>query len=144
MRANVLKVLSLSFSILLVVGSLFFSPTQLKVFANETVVENVLPLTPKDETVYGILDNYGSVESVYVVNYFRVPVNGTYIDYGEYEYVENMTNTVKEIINGDEIKWTLNKNPEGFYYKGKMLSKELPWQVDIGYKLNGAKLLSKS
>ena len=91
----------------------------------------------KDETIYGILKNNGAVDSIYVVNHFAVPQDGRYTDYGQYINVENLSNVIKPKVTGNLIHWDLDKNDQGFYYKGELSSRELPWEINIRYLLDG-------
>ncbi len=94
----------------------------------------------KDETVYAVLNHDGTVDSVYVVNYLSTPETAVYVDYGDYTNVENLTNEVKPVIADGKIKWDLKQSFEGFYFKGALQERYLPWDIGISYKLNGVEL----
>ncbi|PNT94236.1 hypothetical protein CDQ83_12380 [Clostridium thermosuccinogenes] len=94
----------------------------------------------KDETVYGILNHDGTVDSLYVVNRFNVLKGGVYTDFGDYAEIENLTDGEKPEISGDAIQWNLKKSSGGFYYKGVLKTKELPWDFDIRYTLDGSEI----
>lgn len=92
----------------------------------------------KDETVYVNLNYDGTVSKMNVVNYFRALDIGIYQDYGNYENVINLTNEAEPVIDGDSIRWDLTDANENFYYQGQLTRGELPWTLDIEYKLAGA------
>jgi X-X-X-Leu-X-X-Gly heptad repeat protein len=86
----------------------------------------------KEEVVYGILDTEGNVEEIYVVNIFR---GGDITDYGEYSSVKNLTTSDAIEQNGDLI--TVRSCSDRLYYQGTLESKELPWNIQIRYTLDG-------
>ncbi len=98
----------------------------------------------KNETVYGVLSHNGEVEAIYVVNHIPLALSGTYVDYGAYKSIENLSNLVKPEVMADVIKWDLEKSHQGFYYQGELLSKELPWVLDVRYYLNGKEVDGKN
>ncbi len=91
--------------------------------------------SPKEEIVYGILNPDGSVKDIYVVNIFN---GGSITDYGNYSEVRNMTTSEKLIREGDKI--TINTAAGKFYYQGTLESKELPWDIEIKYYLDGKEI----
>lgn len=97
------------------------------VYAEETTPSE------KEEVVYIMLDSEGSVKSVNTVNIFE---KGEVVDYGDYSEVKNLTGTETINTNGDEIIYTAN---EKSYYQGTNKSKEIPWNIDVEYYLDGKK-----
>ena len=93
------------------------------------------PPSPKEEAVYGILGHDGSVRSLYVVNIFN---GGSITDYGSYSEVRNLTTSEKLVRDGDKI--TIETDAEKFYYQGTLEKKELPWNFEIKYYLDGSEL----
>ena len=91
----------------------------------------------KDETIYAVLNGDGSVNSLYAVNHFYVPKDGSYIDYGNYEKIESLTEDIAPQIDADRIQWDLKADFKDFYYKGVLSGGELPWTFHIEYKLDG-------
>ncbi|MCR5451240.1 MAG: hypothetical protein K6F00_01270 [Lachnospiraceae bacterium] len=89
----------------------------------------------KDENIYGILDNNGGVEELYVVNQFEVKKAGEITDYGQFDTVTNLTNT--EPINASGEKNTFQAEKGNFYYQGTDNDAALPWDFEIVYYLNG-------
>lgn len=97
------------------------------VYAEETAPSE------KEEVVYIMLDSQGSVKSVNTVNIFE---KGEVVDYGDYSEVKNLTGTETINTNGDEITYTAN---EKSYYQGTNKSKEIPWNINVDYYLDGKK-----
>ncbi|HPU64123.1 MAG TPA: hypothetical protein PK304_08210, partial [Mobilitalea sp.] len=91
--------------------------------------------TPKEEVIYGLLAHDGSVRNLYVVNIFE---GGSITDFGNYEKVKNLTDTKPISVSGDMI--TVNTDADKFYYQGYLASKELPWNIDIRYYLDGSEI----
>ena len=91
----------------------------------------------KDENIYGILKQDGSIDNMYVVNQFEVTKAGYITDLGIYEDVENLTNTEEVEIYDGKIKVYADKG--NFYYQGTNCFSYLPWDFDINYYLNGEK-----
>ncbi len=88
--------------------------------------------SPKEEVVYGILTGGGSVEKIYVVNSFR---GGNITDYGDYTEVMNLSGSEPLSKNGDMI--TSEGSQGALCYQGTLSSKDLPWNFDIKYTLDG-------
>lgn len=88
--------------------------------------------TEKEEIVYGILDGSGHVNGVYVVNSFTA---NDVTDYGTYKNIKNLTTTDQITSDGDRI--TFHTDASKIYYQGDLESKEIPWNIDIHYKMNG-------
>lgn len=94
----------------------------------------------KDETVYALLNEDGSLRSVYVVNHTRVSEDGRYVDFGNYKDVKSLSDGIQPTIEGDRITWELKKSYGDFYYKGELAGVELPWTFNIQYFLDGNKI----
>ena len=98
------------------------------------------PSVDVDETMYVNLDYYGRVDKINVVK--GVGLNGQteFTDYGTYENVINMSNSIEPVLGDGMVTWQLPEDQRGrFYYKcsvdkGMMV---LPWDFDVSYKLNG-------
>ncbi|CRZ34267.1 hypothetical protein DFR55_10139 [Herbinix hemicellulosilytica] len=91
--------------------------------------------TAKEEVVYGLLAHDGSVRNLYVVNIFE---GGLITDFGNYEKVKNLTDTEPIFVSGDMI--TVNTDSDKFYYQGYLVSKELPWDINIRYYLDDTEI----
>ena len=102
----------------------------------QTLTSDISKLN-KDETIYAILEGDGSVHSLYAVNHFYVPQDGSYIDYGNYSKIESLTEDIAPKNDGDRIQWDLKADAKDFYYKGDLSGGELPWIFNIQYKLDG-------
>ena len=88
--------------------------------------------TLKEENVYGILDSYGQVKKIYVVNSFNL---GSITDYGTYTDLKNLS--TDDTINIQDDKITINSDTDKIYYQGTLPSGILPWLIDIEYYLDG-------
>jgi putative membrane protein len=92
----------------------------------------------KEEVVYVRLANDGSVSKVYVVNSFWVGEENEILDYGNYDYVQNLTDT--SAIRLEDGKVTLNPQGDEIYYEGFLVDPELPWNISITYLLDGSEI----
>lgn len=95
----------------------------------------------KTENVYGKLSINGAVESLYVVNRFEVTKPGKIVDYGTYNRVENLTNLEAIVIDGDSNTVAAEKG--NFYYQGDIEKGNLPWNIEVNYKLDGQEIEAK-
>lgn len=89
----------------------------------------------KEEVVYASLAADGQVGEIYVVNAFNLPQASAITDYGEYDLLENLTNTKDIKYEGSKVSIDAEKGR--VYYQGNMVSKELPWNIQIKYTLDG-------
>ncbi len=89
----------------------------------------------KEEVVYGILDTDGSIDNLYVVNVFS---GGSVTDYGSYTEIRNMTTSDKLQRDGDQI--TAATDTDRFCYQGTLERRELPWDFDIKYHIDGKEM----
>ncbi len=95
----------------------------------------------KNETVYVVLDHDGSVKDERIVNW----VHGTgdeksWIDYGDYSAISNMTSEDKPEVKQDKIVWPMTLLESGdLYYQG-ITDKELPVEINIDYFLDGKEI----
>ena len=98
------------------------------------------PSVDVDETMYVNLDYYGRGDKINVVK--GVGLNGQteFMDYGTYENVINMSNSIEPVLGDGMVTWQLPEDQRGRFYfkcsvdKGMMV---LPWDFDVSYKLNG-------
>ncbi|MGN0452631.1 MAG: hypothetical protein ACI4GZ_02395 [Ruminococcus sp.] len=86
----------------------------------------------KEEVIYVNLAADGSVRNVYAVNIFG---KGDITDYGEYSSVEMLNTKDKITLSGDRISFS--SSADRVYYKGKMKSTDIPWNISIRYFVNG-------
>jgi X-X-X-Leu-X-X-Gly heptad repeat protein len=91
----------------------------------------------KDEVIYASMKNDGGVRSIYAVNQFEVARAGSIVDYGEYNSVENLTDTQPIDMEGDRVSFSAEAG--NFYYQGNMTATNLPWDFDVSYYLNEQK-----
>lgn len=97
-----------------------------------------LAAVEKNETVYCLLANNGTVKEVQVVNWaYGAPEGDSWTDYGNYSEVKNSTSDIKPKIEGNRLIWPASAFQEnGLFYQGST-EKELPFKVSIDYTLNG-------
>ena len=86
----------------------------------------------KEEVIYVNLTSGGSVKDMYAVNIFD---DKNITDYGDYLSVELLNTTDNINQNGDEI--TFSSSADRVYYKGKMKSTIMPWNISIKYYVDG-------
>lgn len=106
----------------------------------ELNVQAAPPAVLVDETAYINLDYYGGIEEVNIVKGCTLNGNTKITDYGNYENVVNMTNNVKPTIENGKVIWDLSGHDEDRFYfecRSDELAKELPWNIDVSYRLNG-------
>ena len=108
--------------------------TSLFVISNilPTVVQAASIASNKEEVVYVNLNSDGDLLGTYVVNIFN---DNDITDYGNYIEVRNM-NTNDE-INYDSEVIKIKNSKDKLYYEGIMENAEIPWNIDITYKMNG-------
>jgi len=124
------KYISLSIATLLFMMSFITHPV--------THAQNKGSYKTKDEVVYGKLSSNGSVQNMYVVNSFAIEKHGTLIDYGNYEDLRNLTNLEPIEKSGERI--TVTAEEDDFYYQGNLQTKDLPWNINITYYLDGEEI----
>lgn len=99
------------------------------------------PTVSVDEAAYVNLDYYGQVLDVNIVKGCSLNGITEFSDYGDYESVNNMSGYDRPIIQSDGVRWNLKNNVDNkrFYYSCKLKNDalELPWNIDVSYKLNG-------
>ncbi|MGN0369328.1 MAG: hypothetical protein ACI4EW_02155 [Butyrivibrio sp.] len=96
-----------------------------------TVSADAFP-SAKEEVVYVGLAADGAVKDIYTVNIFD---GGDITDYGSYSSVELLNTTDKISQNGDMI--TFSTSADRVYYKGKMKTTSIPWNISIRYYIDG-------
>ncbi len=109
---------------------------------SENSAEDETPAV-KNETVYVLLDHYGTALDQRIVNRIYEQENpgaGLVVDYGEYTSVENMITGDKPVIDNNRIIWDgkLLEN-EDIYYEGT-IQKQLPVDITIAYYLDGIEI----
>lgn len=98
------------------------------------------PQVTTDEAMYVNMDYYGKPTNTSVVKSNSLNGNTSFVDYGSYEKVINMSNHAKPQITQEGIKWNLPKDTKNrFYYEvtPKKGTVQLPWDFNVSYKLNG-------
>lgn len=106
--------------------------------AGTMIVTSVTPAmaetapSSKEEVIYVNLTSGGSVREMYAVNIFD---DKNVTDYGDYLSVELLNTTDNINQNGDKI--TFSSSADRVYYKGKMKSTIMPWNISIKYYVDG-------
>lgn len=101
-----------------------------------TLTANASTVSIKDETVYAITDYDGTITNLYVVNRLQSSTN-TYVDYGKYNQVTNLSSSSVPNIDGEMITFTESEVIKGgLYYQGT-IQKDLPINLEINYSLDG-------
>lgn len=114
----------------------------LLVFASTTFISGAKPEnTPKEEVIYGILDASGGLKSISVVNSFTLEKDATIADYGLYESVQNLSSAEK-IVRSENFISFLAKSGR-ISYQGELVTRQLPWEVEISYFLDGQPIKPK-
>lgn len=94
-----------------------------------------------DETYYATLDYYGAIQEGSVVKSYRLNGADSVTDYGSYDQVINLTDSLTPTVDGDAVTFALGEEaPEKFYFEGRTQKPfdELPWNIAVSYRLNGA------
>ncbi|MFZ7131360.1 MAG: hypothetical protein ACOWWR_03280 [Eubacteriales bacterium] len=86
----------------------------------------------KEEVVYSDLDGNGDITGTYLVNIFH---SSEITDYGDYDKIRNM-NTSDE-INYENGMIRIHTEADKLYYEGIIENAELPWNIEITYKMDG-------
>ncbi len=94
-----------------------------------------------EEVIYGILKADGKIEKVLPVVALDAKEKTELNYYGDFTEIRNLTDTKEIDVNGSKVELEI---PEGrFYFEGELENPEIPWLVDISYKLNGKKIDSE-
>ena len=107
-------------------------------FLSFPFLEPVQATSLKEEVVYVRLLNDGSVDKIYVVNSFELGSDKQITDYGNYAYVQNLTNSDTLLLHDGVV--TINTQADRLYYEGFLINAELPWLISIDYWLDGKKI----
>lgn len=108
----------------------------LLVFSSTTFISGAKPEnTPKEEVIYGVLDDTGGLQSLSVVNGFVLDKDATIADYGIYTSVQNLSSDAEITRSGNFINFAGKSGRS--YYLGELANRQLPWKVEISYFLNG-------
>lgn len=91
----------------------------------------------REETVYIRMNQDGSVEEALAVVRLRVDGAGNYVDYGSFSSVTNLTNGLKPSLTGDGVFWSFPETYPGFAYQCALQDPVLPFELRLGYTLNG-------
>lgn len=132
MKNKLTKLISLFLSLLILFSSI-------TAFADTKYDGGTTPTF--DETLYEILDYYGNRESSSVVKRVQLNGNKSFVDYGSYASVNDMSGRAEATISGDSVRFDIeddyNKNEMFFEAVPKNDAIEMPWSFEVSYKLNG-------
>ncbi|HZK20912.1 MAG TPA: hypothetical protein VFC76_01405 [Oscillospiraceae bacterium] len=95
--------------------------------------------SPKEESVFGLLNTDGTVNNIYVVNSLE---GGDVLDFGTYSSIINMTDSIPLTQDGEKI--TTATLEDRLFYQGTLKSKDLPWNISVKYYLNGKQETGKA
>ena len=106
--------------------------------AAEPVGDGIIPTC--DEAYYAMLDYYGNLTEGSVVKSYALNGAGSITDYGTYDSLNNLTNSVPPSASEGVTTFEFGSTPpEHFYFEGKTTQpfETLPWTISMSYKLNG-------
>lgn len=108
----------------------------LSLFAVPAAAADAPADTGAEEVIYAKLDAAGEPLSAYAVVALNGDAGESVTHYGAYTAVENLTDTSALTYEDGAVTATI---PEGgrLYYQGTLESFELPWDIAIGYELDG-------
>lgn len=108
----------------------------LSLFAVPAAAADAPAATGAEEVIYAKLDAAGKPLSAYAVVALNGDAGESVTHYGAYTAVENLTDTSALTYEDGAVTATI---PEGgrLYYQGTLESFELPWDIAIGYELDG-------
>jgi putative membrane protein len=103
------------------------------------------PRPTVDEAVYVNLDYYGKPKNINIVKSVSMNGNKTLTDFGSYKKVTNMSDETRPALKSDSVKWNFDEDPGRVYLEctPKNNTMNLPWTIDISYKLNGIPVEAK-
>lgn len=92
--------------------------------------------TEKEEIIYANLSSTGQVEAVYVVNAFDLDQPQTIHDYGTYTETKNLSTS--DALAYQDGRVSISAPKGRFYYQGTLEGRQLPWQIQVSYFLDGS------
>lgn len=93
-----------------------------------------------DESYYATLDYYGQLMDSSVVKSYRLNGSTAITDYGVYDRVVNLTDSIVPTVSEGAVTFELGEEaPQRFYFEGKTRQpyEDLPWTFSLSYRLNG-------
>jgi putative membrane protein len=118
------KTLSLILALVLALG-----------LATSALAQGAATVSSSEEVIYAVLSADGTPERAYGVTAVNVTKAGTLTRRGSFSAVKNLTDTAPLTYSGDKLTGEVQEGR--FYYQGDLKSAQLPWTVDITYKLDG-------
>ncbi|MGP4060540.1 YhgE/Pip domain-containing protein [Halobacillus sp. H74] len=129
------RITAMFMAFLLVLGTVPVSAEEDGTSSDEKTEEEKGSYSEKHEVVYATLDPAGEQQEMYVVNNFNIEDQGTIIDHGPYNSVQNLTDLTAVEQKDERIEVTAKD--EEFYYQGTLEGKPLPWDINVSYQLDG-------
>lgn len=91
-----------------------------------------------EEVLYGVLDGSGKTDSIYAVVILNSGRECEAEYFGPFADVKNLSDTRPLKLDGDRVSL---EAPEGrFYFQSTLKNRELPWDIDISYSMDGEEL----
>ncbi len=94
----------------------------------------------KDETIYVMLNENGSVNYIKAVNRHIDAGGPEIVDYGEFKDIKALNSHMVPVVLKDVIKWAVGEDFSGDFYYEATLEKELPVNFSIRYFLEGEEI----
>ena len=98
------------------------------------------PAATYDESYYVNLDYHGVARNSNIVKSFSLNGQTSITDYGAYDSVQNMSNYIEPNRTDNGVIFSFGENvPSRFYFEAKTHEPlvNLPWKIELTYKLNG-------
>ena len=98
------------------------------------------PTATYDESYYVNLDYFGAVRNSNMVKSYSLNGQTSITDYGTYDSIQNMSNYIEPTRTAEGVTFSFGEDiPNRFYFEGKTDEPlaDLPWKIELAYKLNG-------
>lgn len=109
---------------------------------NESGEQENRPEFLSEEVIYALMSSSGNIDGIYSVCLLDSEKKSRVSYFGPFEEVENLSDTQKIKLKGDEAVMNLPKGK--FYFKSYLATRELPWYYDISYKLDGKEISAEN
>lgn len=95
------------------------------------------PAISKEEVVYAVFQPDGSYDPLIVINQFKLDEAREITDYGNYSQVQALDDRIVLDYDADQGLVQFKGQAGYSYYRGELADRELPWQVNFSYQLDG-------
>lgn len=129
------KLILIMMAYLLIIPTFLVSATTSQPSMDQSIPEGDGSFSEKNEVVYATLDALGKQKDMYIVNHFNIEEPGKIMDYGPYSDVENLSNLYEITQSNDQVEFIADEDQ--FYYQGNLENKDLPWDLEVSYELDG-------